>query len=169
MEIKKKNQEGGLFVDDRGVIRFINDFPPDIRRMYQVENLRAGMIRAFHGHKKEEKYVWVPRGIVEVKIISFDMVLDSPTYSHQEGLAEHHNKLLAWKKDNEKCMTSFVLSSFKPSLLHISAGYYNGFKTLTDDAVIQFYSTYTLEESKEDDFRLPWDHFGKEIWEEKPR
>ena len=151
MELKKRNQEGGLFVDDRGVIRFINDFPPNIRRMYQVENLRAGMVRAWHGHQKEEKYIWVSRGIVEVKIIPY-----SERYPDDKELARLY-------------FSTLVLSSFKPSLLHISAGYYNGFKTLTDDAVIQFYSTSTLEESKEDDFRLPWDYFGKEIWEEKPR
>lgn len=157
MKLTPKNKEGGIFVDDRGVIRFINDFPTGIKRMYQVENLRAGSIRAFHGHLKEKKFVYVPRGIVVVKIIPISVNM-------KEGKC-----IKCVPSGTASCLVSFTLSSFKPSILQIDAGYYNGFKTLTDDAIIQFYSTSTLEESKKDDYRLPWDFFSREIWEEKPR
>lgn len=157
--LNKKNKEGGLFVDDRGVIRFINDFPSNIKRMYQVENSCGliGAVRAWHGHLKENKYVYVPRGIVEVKIIKMKK-------------SECHGCFTGYIPDGpaDRILT-FTLSSFQPSILHINNGYYNGFKTLTDDAIVQFFSTSTLEESKNDDFRLPWDYFGKEVWEENFR
>ena len=151
MDLKKRIQEGGIHVDNRGVIRFINEFPRGVKRMYQVENLRAGRIRAWHGHMEEAKYVYVPGGIVEVKIIGMKPGVWGGYIP--SGPSSH--------------IVSFVLSSMKPSILHIPPRYYNGFKTLTDDAIIQFFSTSTLEESKKDDQRLPWDHFGKEVWEEK--
>ncbi len=54
---------GNVFADDRGFLRFINDFNfENVKRFYQVENHRQGFIRAWHGHKKEAKYVYVSKG-----------------------------------------------------------------------------------------------------------
>ena len=37
---------------------FVNDFNfENVKRFYQVENHRQGFIRAWHGHKKEGKYI----------------------------------------------------------------------------------------------------------------
>jgi len=151
--MEKNNIEGGLFTDDRGTIRFINEFPKDIKRMYQVFNYTKGCIRAWHGHEKESKYVYVPKGAILLKLISF----------------ENFRHSLDTIVIREKYIESFILSSDKPSLLYILAGHYNGFKTLTSDTIVQFFSTSSLEESEEDDHRLNWDYFGKEIWEEKYR
>jgi dTDP-4-dehydrorhamnose 3,5-epimerase len=55
MSFKIEKIEGGLFADDRGFLRFINDFDfSQVKRFYQVENHSAGFIRAWHGHKKME-------------------------------------------------------------------------------------------------------------------
>ena len=54
----------------------------------------------------------------------------------------------------------YVLSADKPSVLHIPAGYANGVMTLTADARLVFFSTATLEESRDDDVRFDaryWD------------
>jgi len=65
-------REGGLAVDDRGCIRFINDFHfTNIKRFYQIRNHRAGFVRAWHGHCNEVKYVYVPKGAAVVKAVSF--------------------------------------------------------------------------------------------------
>ena len=51
--------DGGIATDDRGCVRFVNDFNfKGVKRFYQVENHRQGFIRAWHGHKKEGKYVY---------------------------------------------------------------------------------------------------------------
>jgi dTDP-4-dehydrorhamnose 3,5-epimerase len=40
---------GGIAPDDRGSVRFVNDFDfAKVKRFYQVENHRAGFIRAWH-------------------------------------------------------------------------------------------------------------------------
>jgi len=44
-------------------------------------------------------------------------------------------------------------------VLFIPPNKYNGFQTLTYDAIIMFFSTVTMEEAKDDDFRLPYNHF----------
>jgi dTDP-4-dehydrorhamnose 3,5-epimerase len=56
----------------------------------------------------------------------------------------------------------YILSSDKPSILYVPPNHANGFMTLTDNAIVQFFSTSTLEESKGDDIRFPYDTWN--IW-----
>ena len=57
--------KGDSFIDDRGKIKFVNLFNfSGIKRFYQVENHNSGFIRAWHGHKFEEKFVYVAKGSV---------------------------------------------------------------------------------------------------------
>ena len=54
---------GGLAIDDRGQVSFVNDFSFDkVKRFYTVSNHRQGFVRAWHGHKKESKYILVVQG-----------------------------------------------------------------------------------------------------------
>lgn len=135
METKILN--GGIAVDDRGSVRFVNDFNfSDVKRFYQVENHRSGFIRAWHGHKKEGKYVYVVKGSALVGVVNME---------------------------TEK-ITKFVLSDKSPKILWIPPGNYNGFKSLESDTKIMFFSTSTLEESLGDDIRQDYDKW--DIWSE---
>lgn len=137
--------EGGISVDDRGQLTFSNDFDFEgVKRFYMVENLSLDTIRAFHGHKNEAKYAFVASGSALVAIVEMDDVKNP-------------------NKKNE--VSRFVLSSRKPSVLYIPAGYANGFKALEQDTKVIFFSTSTLDESKGDDYRFSADYWGKEIWE----
>ena len=57
----------------------------------------------------------------------------------------------------------FVLTAKNPSILYIPSGYANGFKTLSTDTKIIFFSTSTLKDSVDDDYRFeaykwnPWE------------
>lgn len=131
--------KGDIAVDDRGSVRFINDFNfKDVKRFYHVENHRQGFIRAWHGHLKEGKYVYVASGTAWVAVVP--MVTDS------NGV--NQLKIKEVKK--------FVLSAKKPQILYIPPGYANGFKNLEDNTNILFFSTSTLDESKGDDTRFPY-------------
>lgn len=131
---------GGLAVDDRGTVTFVNDFNFEgVKRFYMVQNHANGFVRAWHGHKKEAKYVLVVRGSIKLGVV--DM--------------------------NTEELQAFVLSAQKPQVLYIPSGNYNGFKTLTDDAQVIFFSTVTMDEAKDDDFRFEarkWD-----IWDIEER
>jgi len=134
---KPKLIDGGVFVDDRGPLRFVNEFDfKGVKRFYQVENHERGFIRAWHGHKKEGKYVYVPKGSAWIGLIDMD---DNKGHI-QEG---------------EK----YVLSSDTPKILYIPPGYYNGFQTLEENTILLFFSTTTIEESKGDDYRKPYEEF----------
>lgn len=138
--------KGDLTCDDRGIISFVNDFNfAGVKRFYQIQNVSKKIIRAFHGHQQEGKYVYVSQG--SAKIICARM---------EEG------KLLPPP-------SVFILSSKKTSILHIPPGFANGFKALEENTTLVFFSTSSLENSKRDDFRFAWDYFGKDIWETENR
>jgi dTDP-4-dehydrorhamnose 3,5-epimerase-like enzyme len=131
---------GGIAVDDRGSVRFVNDFNFDgVKRFYQVENHRQGFIRAWHGHKKEGKYVYVTSGSALIGVVNMET----------------------------EEVSKFVLSDKSPKILWIPPGYYNGFKSLEENTKILFFSTSTLEESLGDDIRE--EHNRWNIWEEDYR
>jgi len=138
--------KGGVAVDDRGWLSFVNDFDfSKIKRFYQVENHSKDTIRAFHGHLKEEKYVYVASGDVMILLVPLDNV-ENP--------------------DKKAKIEKYILSSKSPSILHIPSGYANGFKALCDDTKIIFFSTKSLKDSEQnDDYRYSYDYWGKDIWE----
>jgi len=141
--------EANLALDDRGHLSFINDFNfKGVKRFYVVENMSTKTIRAFHGHKKEAKYAYVPVGSAIVAAVRMD-----------------HTELPSKKNEVHR----FVLSARKPSVLFIPSGYANGFRFLEKGSKIIFFSTSSLEESKKDDYRFPHDYWGRDIWKVKHR
>ena len=148
MPDKKNNDEirlieGGLAVDDRGSVSFVNDFDfGGVKRFYSVTNHRAGFVRAWHAHRHEAKYVTVVHGSAIVGAVKIDN----------------------WENPSKNTPANrFVLTAKKPSVLYIPPGHANGFMSLTNDTIILFFSTATVEESRNDDVRYDaryWD-----IWQ----
>jgi dTDP-4-dehydrorhamnose 3,5-epimerase len=134
--------EGGLAVDDRGEVRFVNGFGFDgVKRFYAVSNHLPGFVRAWHAHRREAKYVFVSRGAAIVGAVEID----------------------DWEKPSRTSQVHrFVLSAAKPAILHIPPGYANGFKSLEADTQLMFFSTTTIEESRGDDVRFDARHW--DIW-----
>jgi len=131
---------GGLAIDHRGQVGFVNDFDfAGVKRFYTVRNHQRNFVRAWHAHRKEAKYVTVLQGTVLIGAVAIDN-WDRPSKSAE--------------------VSRHVLSAYKPAVLFIPAGYANGFMSLTDDAIAVFFSTSTLDESLGDDIRYDaryWD------------
>ena len=141
--------KGGFAIDDRGQVTFCNDFDfKNVKRFYMVENFSTDTIRAFHGHLKEEKYIFLVSGAARVCVVKLDNV-------------EKPNK--------ENQVYRFILSAKDPSILHIPAGFAHGTRFLEKDTKMVVFSTLSLEESKNDDYRYPYDYWGKKIWEVENR
>ncbi len=134
--------KGGIAVDDRGSVSFVNDFNfSGVKRFYIVDNHKSGFIRAWHAHKNEIKYVIAIKGSALVAAVQIDN-WENPSKNNQ--------------------VYRFVLSEKTPAVLYIPAGYANGFMSLTEDTKLLFFSTSELTESINDDFRYdayywnPW-------------
>ena len=64
---------GGLAVDDRGAVGFVNGFDfAGVKRFYTVRNHRSGFVRAWHAHRREAKYVTVVSGAALVGAVKID-------------------------------------------------------------------------------------------------
>jgi len=143
IKILPKIIKGDIKIDDRGSVSFVNNFNFfNVQRFYIVENKNKGQVRAWHGHRKEEKYIYPISGETLVGAVEVD----------------------DWKNPSKQCKTfSFKLSAKKPEVVFIPKGYANGFKSLTKDAKLMFFSTSTLNESLKDDIRFDfkyWDIWG---------
>jgi dTDP-4-dehydrorhamnose 3,5-epimerase len=137
--------KGDKAVDDRGVLTFVNDFDFDgVQRFYTVTNFQNHFVRAWHGHLKEDKYVTVLRGAAIVAAFPF------PINYGNIGLER------------------VVLSAEKPSVLFIPRGYANGFMNLLPDTQMMYFSTATVKESKEDDYRFEANLF-RHVWDVEER
>lgn len=132
--------KGGLAVDDRGAVSFVNEFNfRGVKRFYMVENHQPGFIRAWHGHKHEGKYVLVVKGAALVCAVAID----------------------DWEKPaRDGKIWRFTLSERSPAILYIPAGYANGSMSLTPDAKIMYFSTSELAESLQDDIRFAADYWN---------
>jgi len=139
--------EGGIAKDLRGQVSFINDFSlEDVKRFYKVANSQIGLIRGWHAHKREAKYVMVMKGEALVGAVAVDN----------------------WEKPSKEAVVHrFRLKAEKPAVLYIPAGFANGFMSLTDDMEIMFFSTSTLTESKNDDFRFDPRYWDLPVYEDK--
>ena len=131
---------GGIAFDDRGSLSFANDFAfAGVKRFYAVRNHSSDVVRAWHAHRREAKYVSVLQGAAIVGAVKID----------------------DWESPSPDVTPArYVLASGAPSVLYVPAGYANGFKTLTEDTIILFFSTASLEDSVGDDTRFEaryWD------------
>lgn len=131
----------GTFVDDRGTLNFSNEFNEfnKIKRFYTVSNHSVNFIRAWHGHKEEEKYIYITFGVALIGAVNL----------------------------TTENIYKFTISATTPKLLYIPKNHANGFKTLKPNTTLLIFSTSTVEESKNDDIRFPYNKWN--IWEEDYR
>lgn len=125
---------GNRHVDQRGSIAFVNDFDmSQVRRFYSIQPA-VGLIRAWQGHKLENKWFHVIKGSFRVKLRALE---------------------------SKKFVGEFKLNAERPEVLIIPKGVYNGFEALEEDSVLMVFSDASLEQSIKDDYRtdtgdLPW-------------
>ena len=130
---------GGQHIDERGKLSFFNDFDMEpVRRFYVIEHPDIKTVRAWQGHKVEQKWFYVIAG-------SFKVVLVLPD---------------DWEKPSEKLSTQeFILKSTMNQVLHIPGGHANGFKALEANSKLIIFSDFSMADAGKDDYR-----FDKDLW-----
>lgn len=140
-------EKGGISVDDRGSVTFVNNFSFDwVSRFYIVENHLPRFIRAWHGHKSEAKGICCLSGSALVGAVRIDN----------------------WEQPSKDVpVEKHVLTESNPGVLCIPPGYANGIMTLKPRTKLLVFSSSTLEDSVKDDFRFPSRHW--DVWEVEER
>jgi len=129
---------GGRHSDERGTLRFNNDFNViPVKRLYVIHNSEVRPIRGWQGHKVEQRWFMAVEGDYEISVIKVD---------NWEQPSPH---LPAQK---------FRLSQEKADVLHVPAGYITAIHALTSANALLVMSDYRLGEVQ-DEYRFPLDYF----------
>jgi hypothetical protein len=136
--LQPKLISGFRYEDERGVLLHNNnaDFSL-VKRCYIIENSMTKPIKAWQGHKIEQRWFIPIVGILVIKLIEIDNWI-SP------------NKFLPKLK--------FTLSSNSMNVLHIPQGYVTSIESLEPDSKLLVMSDHRFKEI-EDDYRYPIDYF----------
>jgi dTDP-4-dehydrorhamnose 3,5-epimerase len=129
--------KGGNFTDQRGIMRFVNDFNfSDVKRFYFIKHPDIEVIRAWQGHQYEKKYFYPISGSFVVAWVKIDD-FNNPS---KDLKPEYH-----------------ILSATNSEIASIPKGYANGFKALETNSEILVFSDMSLNESLNENIRFPAD------------
>ena len=126
--------KGGEHEDARGNLIFFNDFDMKaVKRFYIIAHPDTKAVRAWQGHKREQKWFYVIAGSFKVVIVQPDNWLQPSS-----DLETHE----------------FVLKQERNEILYVPGGFANGFKALEDHSKMIVFSDFTVVESSHDNFRF---------------
>jgi len=129
--------KGGSFTDQRGIMRFVNDFRfNDIKRFYFIKHPDTEVVRAWQGHQFEKKYFYPISGSFIVAWVKIDD-FNNPS---RDLIPEYH-----------------ILSASASEIVTVPVGYANGLKALEPDSEILIFSDMNLEDSLNEKIRFPAD------------
>ena len=140
----------GKSEDHRGYVEFYNELKLDYyKRFYIVSNPIERTVRAWHGHKIEEKLIKVLKGEFLICLVKVDN-WDQPSKNLE---------ILEYKLNENS------------GLLYVPSGYANGAINLNSDSKVMYFSSLVLEDSINDDYRFdskywnPWEEYSPKIYE----
>lgn len=130
--------QGDSHEDSRGTLIYNNDFDAaNIKRIYVIENTNTDFVRAWRGHKIEQRWFSAMAGSFAIQLIAIDN-WDTPS-----------KKLERFE---------FVLDSEKLDVLHIPAAYVSSIQSLEEGSKLLVMANYLLGEL-EDEYRYESNYF----------
>ena len=130
--------EGKCYSDQRGSLFYNNNFDASkIKRIYVIENLNNDIFRQWQGHKVEQRWFSVIKGIFKIELIKID----------------------DWENPSKDLESSvFIIDDKELNILHIPQGYVSSIQSLESQSKLLVMADYMLGEIK-DDFKFEVDYF----------
>lgn len=147
--LRKHEGENGWFMElfrlAEGEIRHVLPGVSFPLRQVSLAWADPGRLNAFHIHpKRPQDELWtVPRGRLLVQLV--DCRAGSATEGHRQKI---------------------VLHGEAPAILHIPSGVAHGYQAGPDGALLLYGMNDQFDLADPNEGRLPWDHFGAELWDE---
>ncbi len=131
--------DGGLHVDARGTVGFVNTFDlKGVDRFYWIVAREPNVFRGWIGHRRDQKWFSVLSGTVEVFVVKPD----------------------DWKSPCRHLATqNYLLTASKPQVLHVPAGYATGSMDKTGGSILVVHSSGKIEQARTDEFRWPAEYW----------
>lgn len=131
--------QGGIAQDQRGHIRFVNDFDMSlVKRFYMIKNADVELVRGWRAHRIEQRWFYVVAGAFEVELIQIDN-WDEPA------------KDLPIERVN--------LESANMEVLHVPKGYGTTFRAFQPDSELLVFADHGIEHAPLDDYTWPLEYF----------
>lgn len=131
---------GNFHKDERGQLFYNNDFDTtSTKRIYVIENHSIDFVRAWQGHKVEQRWFSAIQGRFIIQLIAVDN----------------------WEKPTQNLSRlEYILESATLDVLHIPGGYVSSIQALEEKSKLVVMSDYHLGEIN-DEFRYPMNYFTK--------
>lgn len=130
--------KGASHTDFRGTLFFNNNFDASkIKRIFIIENENNNIVRAWQGHKIEQRWISALKGSFKIQLIAVD-------------------NWSAPSKNIEKF--NFILHSDQLDVLHIPGGYISSIQSLEEESKLLVMADHFLGEI-EDEHRYAIDYF----------
>ena len=131
--------KGNNHQDERGIIRYNNDFKAlGTKRVYTIENVNTSFVRAWQGHKIEQRWFSAIAGSFTIKLVKIDL----------------------WENPSKDLpVLEFFLSSENMDVLYVPAGYANSVQANEEQSKLLVFADFELGEVQ-DEFRFPTDYFN---------
>ena len=140
--------------DDRGYLSEIcrrdwdevSSLVKNFQQVYLVGNWEKGTIRAYHKHKELVDFFIIVNGVA--RFVGFDDRPDSATFGY---------------------LNTIIASARNLKMITVPAGVYHGWQSLEENTILVSVANnlYMGENRTEwlDEHRIPYDTFGKHMWE----
>ncbi|CDS93807.1 conserved hypothetical protein [Sphingobacterium sp. PM2-P1-29] len=133
--------QGGVAQDQRGQIRFVNDFDMSlVKRFYIIKNADVELVRGWRAHRIEQRWFYVLAGAFEVDLIQIDN----------------------WEKAaTDLDVQKIKIDASEMQVLHVPQGYGTAFRALQPDSELLVFADYGIEHAAHDDYTWPLEYFVK--------
>jgi len=132
---------GGVAKDERGQIRFVNDFDMAlVKRFYIIKNLDTDLIRGWRAHRIEQRWFYVLSGAFSINLVQIDN----------------------WEMpDPSLHVIKKILRAAEMQVLNVPAGYGTAFRALEPDSELLVYADHLITNAPLDDYTWPSEYFTR--------
>lgn len=132
---------GGQATDDRGTIRFVNDFDMSkVKRFYIIKNADVKLVRGWRAHRIEQRWLYVMSGAFCLDFVQIDN----------------------WIKPSlDLPIERKIIQASDTRVVHVPAGYGTAIQALEENSEVLVFSDYGIDHAKNDDYTWPQDFFIK--------
>lgn len=132
--------QGGVVKDERGQIRFVNEFDMSlVKRFYIIKNADTELIRGWRAHRIEQRWFYVLSGSFKVDLVKIDDWEAPDPSLHVETL---------------------MLDAVDMKVLHVPAGYGTAFRALEAASELLVYADHPMTHAPLDDYTWKPDYFA---------
>jgi len=130
---------GNRHIDSRGVLSYNNEFNmAQIKRFYSIEHPDVNIVRAWRGHRIENRWFSVSKGSFIIKAVEIDDWA-SPSPSLPQLV--------------------FHLTADESTVLHVPKGYATSLQATEANSKIIIFADGDIADAKNDDHLFPNDYF----------